>query len=183
MSLESLRYGPWAPKGVVAVLDTNVLIRAWLGGKRSRTPAQSVVLLAGVAYNGFTSPAILEELEEVLTRPRFGATQDAVRLWLDEFVRVSRQVFPESIPAADARVVHGDVDDLPILGTAYAVDAAATEYAEVLAAAQGQRYLVSQNTRHFTPGWNVFGWNFLEVETFQRLLLARGAAAAPEEDG
>ncbi len=143
MTVPPDRAGPWAPKGVVAVLDTSVLVRAWLAGRAARTAAWSTMLLAGVLYDSFTSPAILEEVEEVLTRPRFGAQPASVRAWVDAFVRQSRQVFPESMPFEDARVVGGDVGDLPVLRTALAVDAGATEYGEVLAAAIGRRYLVT----------------------------------------
>src|SRR5262249_36629588 len=123
---------PGTPKGVVAVLDTSVLVRAWRSTARAPNAARRVMLLAGVAYDSFTSPAILGEVAEVLARPRFSSTPSDVYSWLDAFVRASRQVFPESVPGDDAGAVRGHQDDLPILKTAYAVFAAASEYPSVL---------------------------------------------------
>lgn len=117
--------------------------------------------LAGQAYDSFTSPAILEEVEDVLVRPRFGASRGQVRLWLDAFLRVSRQVFPEIIPGGDPAVVGGDPDDLPVLNTAYA------------AAGGG-----AENTRDFSPGRNVYGWRFVTAYTFLRVLRRRGRSPA-----
>ncbi|MBA2451219.1 MAG: hypothetical protein H0V51_24665 [Chloroflexi bacterium] len=75
------------PKGVVAVLDTSVLVRAWLSPAAAPNPSRRIAELAGVAYDSFTSPAILDEVEEVLAQPRFGAAPTLVRLWLDVFLR------------------------------------------------------------------------------------------------
>jgi hypothetical protein len=134
------------------------------------------MLLAGIAYDSFTSPSILDEVEEVLARPRFGARPEQVRRWLDVFLRASRQVFPEFIPttgANEASVVRGDMDDLPILHTAYAATAS-SECAEVLDAARASGwFLVSENTRHFTPGWNVHGWQFVTAHAVVQHLLRR----------
>jgi hypothetical protein len=164
------------PKGVVAVLDTSVLVRGWLSPASPPNPSRRVMLLAGVIYDSFTSPAILDEDEEVLARPRFGAEPAQVRLWLDAFLRASRQVFPESIPGGGTGAVRGDVDDLPVLHTAYAASLAGATMGGILAAArvEGGWFLVSENTRHFTPGWNVHGWQFTTAHTFLQLLLSRG---------
>ncbi len=164
-------------KGIVAVLDTSVLVRAWLSPVAPPNPSRRVMLLAGVAYNSFTSPAILDEVEEVLVRPRFGAAAGQVRLWLDAFLRASRQVFPELIPGDDAKAVRGDREDLPVLKTGYAIAATGKEFGDLLAAARsdGGWFLVSENTRDFTPGWNVPGWQFITAHTFLRLLHSRGS--------
>jgi hypothetical protein len=136
------------------------------------------MLLAGVAYDSFTSPAILGEVAEVLARPRFGSTAGHVYAWLDAFLRASRQVFPESIPADDSDAVGGDQDDLPILKTAYAVFAAASEYPAVLEqASRGEGFfLVSENTTDFVPGRNTHGFRFTRAHHFLDLLLSRGSA-------
>jgi hypothetical protein len=157
-----------------------VLVRAWLSPAAAPNPSRRAMLLAGIEYDSFTSPAILEEVEEVLARPRFGADPTQARRWLDMFVRHSRQVFPEIIPIAPvagaswAGVVKGDLDDLPILHTAYAA-AAAADYAHPLAAARADAgwFLVSENTRHFTPGRNVHGWQFMTAHAFVQQLLRR----------
>lgn len=164
------------PKGIVAVLDTSVLVRAWLSPTAAPNPSLQALLLAGVVYDSFTSPAILEEVEEVLVRPRFGADPARVRKWLDAFVRASRQVFPQTIPTVSAGVVRGDVDDLPVLHTAYAATATGDDAPGVLQAAgeDGGWFLVSANTRHFTPGWNVHGWRFIATTDFMQRLRQRG---------
>lgn len=149
--------GVWRPKGVAAVLDTSTLVRAWLSREDHPNPSRDVMRLAGQAYDSFTSPAILDEVEKVLVRPRFDAARGQVRLWLDAFLRMGRQVFPEVIPGGDAGAGRGDVADLPVLHTAYAAAAAGEELGDILAAARadGGWFIVSENTRHFTPGWNV----------------------------
>ncbi|MDQ3701846.1 MAG: hypothetical protein M3442_13130 [Chloroflexota bacterium] len=118
--------------------------------------------------------AILET--SVLVRPHFGAAPTRVRQWLDAFVRASRQVIPEVIPSAGAEVVGGDVDDIPVLHTAYATAAAGEELFDVLQASRidGGCFLVSENTRHFTPGWNVYGWQFITAHAFLERLHKRG---------
>ena len=68
----------------------------------------------------------------MLLRPRFGATRAHVRLWLDAFLRVSRQVFPEVIPGGEPAAVGGDLGDLPVLNTAYAAAAGDVEAREAL---------------------------------------------------
>jgi predicted nucleic acid-binding protein len=168
------------PKGVVAVLDTSVLVRAWLSSSASPNPSRRVMLLAGVAYDSFTSPAILDEVEEVLARPRFGADPAPVRRWLDIFLRSSRQVFPDVIPGGSARAVGGDAEDLPVLKTAYAVAAAGEELGDILVAARadGGWLIVSENTRHFIPGRNVHGWRFITGHAFLLFLHGRGDPAA-----
>jgi predicted nucleic acid-binding protein len=167
------------PRGVAAVLDTSVLVRAWLSSVAKPNPSRRVMMLVGAAYDSFTSPAILDEVEDVLIRPRFGASVRQIRLWLDVFVRASRQVFPELIPGDDARAVRGDIEDLPILETAYAVPAAGEELGDLLVAAQtaGGWSIVSEDTHHFTPGRNVYGWRFITAHTFLGLLRGRGRTA------
>ena len=134
------------------------------------------MLLAGIAYNSLTSPEILEETDEVLLRPRFGADRGEIRAWLDAFIRASLQVFPETVPGAAASVVGGDEDDLPVIETAFA---GAIEYADALAAAptSAQSFIVSENTRHFVPGRVVFGWRYTTAAEFLRVLLRRGAGS------
>ncbi len=51
--------GLWTPKGVVAVLDTSVLVAARLSKAERPTSSREVLRLAGILYDSFTSPAIL----------------------------------------------------------------------------------------------------------------------------
>jgi hypothetical protein len=168
----------WRPKGFVAVLGTSTLVRAWLSREAKPSPARDVMRLAGVAYDSFTSPPILDEVEAVLLRPRFGIDRGHVRLWLDAFLRLSRQVFPQIIPGGDPAAVGGDVADLPVLHTAYAIAASGEQAEEVLAVARLHSgwYLVSENTRHFPPGRIVHGWQFATAQAFLHLLRDRPMA-------
>jgi predicted nucleic acid-binding protein len=162
----------WRPKGIAAVLDTSSLVRAWLSQEYKPSAARDVVRVAGLAYDSVTSPWIIDEVEEVLARPRFGASREHVRLWLDAFLRVSRQVFPEIIPENNASAVGGDVDDVPVLHTALAAAASGEDMAYVLtsARADGGWFIVSENTRHFPPGRNVYGWKFITSHEFLGIL-------------
>ncbi len=38
----------WRPKGIVAVLDTSTLVRAWLSREDTPSPARDVMRLAGI---------------------------------------------------------------------------------------------------------------------------------------
>ncbi len=151
------------PKGIVAVLDTSVLVRAWLSNAASPNPSRRVMLLAGQAYDAFISPAILGELEEMLQELRFGFPVGQVRAWYDAFLRSSHQVFPEVIPDGSPATVGGDVADLPVLNTACAAivaGAGTTQILEVARANEGW-FLVSENTRDFRRGRNVHGWRLI----------------------
>lgn len=169
--------GPFThPKGIVAVLDTSVLVRAWLSPVQPANPSRRVMLLAGGIYDSVTSAQILDEVRDVLVRPRFAVPPIRVSKWMDIFLRASRQVFPQLIPSGEAGAVGGDIGDLAVLHTAYAVNASGEELEPVLAAARGDGgwFLVSENTRDFVPGHNVYGWQFVTAHEFHRILVRRG---------
>lgn len=66
--------------------------------------------------------------------------------------------------------------DLPVINTAYAIAASGEECGDALTAARagGGWFLVSENTRHFPPGRNVYGWEFVTAHRFLQVLVARG---------
>lgn len=165
------------PSGIVAVIETSVLVRAWLSPTVKPNPARRVMLLAGIAYDSFTSPAIIDETAAVLTRPRFGANRGTIYRWLDMFVRASRQVFPDLLPSGNVDVVSGDEGDLPVLNTAYAVFAFASEYPSLVeqATQNGGFFLVSENTTHFRLHINSQGFQFIRVHSFLEILEGRGS--------
>ncbi len=103
--------GLWSPKGLVAVLDTSVLVAARLSKAERPTSSREVVRLAGILYDSFTSPAILEEVEAVLARPKLGCPAAETRLWVDVLLRHSRQVDPGLVPGSYAAAVHSDEDE------------------------------------------------------------------------
>ena len=103
------------------VLDTNVVLSAllWRG-----TPYQ---LLDAIRSRGevrlFTSPALLDELADVLTRPlatkRLTAIGKSLREVLADYVEAVEVVEPEHVP----RVVPTDVDDDQVIAAALAAGA------------------------------------------------------------
>lgn len=174
--------GLWTPKGIVAVVDTSVHVRAYLAAAGSSSPSAQVQEQAGYAYDSFTSPEILDETERVLVR-EFGAQPERVRRWLDQFGRQSRQVDPDRIPGDFAAQLRGDERDNPVLKTALAVYPHDPEGQEAVSAAMADAglFIVSTNTRHFPPGRNLYGWTCIRPhELLARLeehgeLRARGS--------
>lgn len=103
------------------VLDTNVVLSAllWRG-----TPYQ---LLDAIRSRGearlFTSPALLDELADVLTRPsatkRLAIIGRTVREVLADYVAAMEVVEPEHVP----RVVPDDAEDDQVIAAALAAGA------------------------------------------------------------
>lgn len=90
------------------VIDTNVLISAFINPGRSRDVLEKV-------FKGdirlISSPAILSEFEEVLSREKFGFTKDQVAKVLSIILRVSEVITPK----ISINVVSDDPDDNKIL--------------------------------------------------------------------
>lgn len=103
------------------VLDTNVVLSAllWRG-----TPYQ---LLDAIRSHGearfFTSPALLDELADVLTRPsatkRLAIIGKTAREVLADYIEAVEVVEPEHVP----RVVPDDADDDQVIAAAIAAGA------------------------------------------------------------
>lgn len=103
------------------VLDTNVALSAllWRG-----TPYQ---LLAAIGQRSslqlYSSPALLEELADVLTRPsvskRLALIGKSARAVLTDYVEAIELVEPNVVP----RVVPGDADDDQVIAAALAAHA------------------------------------------------------------
>ena len=160
----------WRPKGLVAVLDASTLVAARLARVDRHSSSRDSVRLAGTVFDSFTSPAIVEEVEIVLARPKFGFTIVETRRWLDVFVRHSRQVDPGVVPGEYTAALHGDVRDNPVLKTALAVNL--HEEGQGAIAEAGTRYgcfIVSWD-KHFEPGWNLWGWQCIRPDAFLALL-------------
>lgn len=169
----------WSPKGIAAVLDTSVHVRAYLVGAHRPSPSLLVQEQAGYAYDSFTSPDILAETEQLLVCD-FEARSSAIRRWLDQFARQSRQVDPGRIPGDFAAQLRGDDQDNPILKTTLAVYAHEPEdQAAVQAALAGAGlYIVSTDTKHFPPGRNLHGWAYIRPHVFLRLVEEHAATSA-----
>ncbi|MBU4460652.1 MAG: putative toxin-antitoxin system toxin component, PIN family [Verrucomicrobia bacterium] len=98
------------------VLDTNVVISAFLFGGHPRRVIESI--LDGRSQ-GFVSLAILDEIRDVLRRPKFGLTPDQVLAVVEEFRALCEVVTPGDV----VEVMEDDPDDNRILECALAADA------------------------------------------------------------
>jgi putative PIN family toxin of toxin-antitoxin system len=103
--------------GPRAVLDTSVLVSAIL-----RPDGPSGAILRAARRGRFvmvTSPAILDELVDVLTRPKL---RGQARLTFEDVakIRLALQQFAETVPGAyrDVEAVATDPKDNPVVATA-----------------------------------------------------------------
>ena len=99
------------------VIDSNVLISAvFFGGPPARV-LQQVMVGAAVA---FISLAILDEIREVVQRPKFGLTPVQALLLIEELTHVCRVVEPKT----SVREIRDDPDDNAVLECALEARAA-----------------------------------------------------------
>ena len=102
---------------MIATVDTNVLISGILFGG---TPGQIVTAASEGLFTLALSPPIIEELEQVLLRPKFGLNPEAVRILVDDIESAALIVQPRR----SHRVIPEDPDDDAIVDCA--VEAHAT---------------------------------------------------------
>jgi putative PIN family toxin of toxin-antitoxin system len=98
------------------VCDTNVLISGLLFGGSCRT---IIRLVSEGRLDGFTSSALVTELEGVLLRPKFGLGTSQVGAIVD----LVRQTFVSVSPRETITAVAGDPDDGVVLEAATAAAA------------------------------------------------------------
>lgn len=98
-----------------AVLDANVIISAFLFGGTPRLALERAI--DGVVQ-GFTSLPILDEIREVLQRPKFGLSARQAQM----FIRELDDVFSIVDPVKCVNVIDADPDDNKILECAVAAD-------------------------------------------------------------
>ena len=102
------------------VLDTNIVVSALIWGGR---PLRLLELAADGAIILYTSPVLLEELEDVLGREhlaqRLAVKSSSVEQALKDYADLAIQVVPQSVP----RVVPDDVDDDHVIAAAAMADA------------------------------------------------------------
>jgi putative PIN family toxin of toxin-antitoxin system len=98
------------------VLDSNVIISAFLFGG---PPARVLDRAAAGAVQCFTSLPILDEVREVLRRPKFGLSPAQALALVEEFHDLCQVV----TPTERVHAVPGDPDDNMILACAMAAGA------------------------------------------------------------
>ncbi len=103
-----------------AVLDTNVVVSALIWGGKPRGLLES-------ATNGdlllYTSPVLLDELRDVLTRGQLAARLDRRRSTVEQALDLYAGLTDCLTPAAVPRVVLGDPDDDHVIAAAVAARA------------------------------------------------------------
>lgn len=98
------------------ICDTNVIVSGVLFGGHCRAILR---LVSEGRLEGFTSTALLIELEGVLLRPKFGLTVREVAAVVD----LVRQTFVLVLPTESVVVVTDDPDDDAVLEAAVAANA------------------------------------------------------------
>ena len=98
------------------VLDSNVIISGFLFGGPS---ARLLECALGGSVRCFTSLPILDEVRDVLQRPKFGLSADQALALIEELHDLCELV----TPTRRVRVIKADPDDNAILECALAADA------------------------------------------------------------
>ena len=156
-----------------AVLDTSILVSAAIATHNNTSNVGVVRAAIAGLYACVLSEYIKEEVREVL-QSDFGHAIGAIDAKFAPLWAVARMVTP--VPFDDpqlAKVVHGDLDDLPILATGLAM------YADPLLAQLPRKFIVSNDTGDFTPGQKPFGMHFLTGHQFWQHLQQGTKAKLP----
>jgi len=103
-------------RGRRIVLDSNVVISAFLFGG---PPARVVGYLLEGSVQCFVSQAILDEIRDVLQRPKFGLSSERALAFVEEFHSLCRV----TAPTISVRAVRTDPDDNRVLECALAAGA------------------------------------------------------------
>ncbi|MDQ2913465.1 MAG: PIN domain-containing protein [Chloroflexota bacterium] len=150
---------PWLPRGAPAkrvslrwlgVVDSSVLVAAVVSS-HPQSPNREVVELALVdVFVMGVSDYIRSEVEGTLLED-FGLTQEQIDAVLSPIWRVARWLEP--VPETpELRAAIKDPNDRPIL------QAAIGAYSIPELAPLPEKYLISENTTHFKPGRNHYGF-------------------------
>ncbi len=103
-------------KKICIVLDSNVYISAFLFGGHPRTILEKII---SAQIGGAISAPILDEVREVLQRPKFGLTDATVMALISELQELCTVI----MPTKTVRAIADDPDDNRILECALAADA------------------------------------------------------------
>lgn len=158
----------------VAVLDTSVLISAGIAGRNDTINVKVVRAAVSGLYECVLSDHIQEELREHL-QADLGLGIAEIEATFAPLWAKARFVTP--VPHDDpelVRVVKGDRDDVPVLASALAV------LADESLGPLPTKFIVSNNTKHFTPGWKPFGIEFITAQEFWHRLERVGKVKVPK---
>lgn len=100
-------------KTTKVVLDTNVLVSSVLSDGK---PAEILELAESKEFLSVTSPEIVEELRDVLTRDKLPFTEDQVDELVSKILSISQVIDPQT----DIEIIEDDPDDDKILEAAVA---------------------------------------------------------------
>lgn len=103
-------------KPVCVVLDTNVIISALLFGGQ---PRQVLEMVIGGTIGMALSLDILQEVQDVLRRPKFGFPAESIAEIIRELQEISRLVYPTE----RLNIIPSDPDDNRIVECAWAAKA------------------------------------------------------------
>ncbi len=158
-----------APKWV-AVLDTSVLVPAAIAVRNDTINVKVVRAAIAGLYECVLSEHIKDETRESLQED-FGLEIGEIEAKFAPLWAKARILTP--VPFDDPqllKVVKGDRDDLPVFATGLAAQA------DPLLGPLPTKFLVSNNSTDFTPGWKPFGLHFVTAQQFWHHL-ERGAMA------
>jgi putative PIN family toxin of toxin-antitoxin system len=103
-----------------AVLDTNVVVSALLWGG---TPDRLIQATIDGALELATSPALIDELREVLARPPLASRLTQERMRAEQAVSLYARLATQVSPLAIEKIVTADPDDDEVLACAIAARA------------------------------------------------------------
>lgn len=103
-----------------AVLDTNIVVSALLWGG---TPFKLFELATNGNLALYTSPALMAELREVLTRDHLARRLTQQQTSIEEAIRLYEELCIAVMPLSTPRVVPNDIDDDQVIACALAAGA------------------------------------------------------------
>jgi len=116
------------PKKLKVVLDTNILVSAWLWeGDESKI----VELIGNGLVTGYTSLQLIQEFEKVMNYPKFRLSEDEITSAIGYYQIILRTIEPKTA----VNVIHDDPADNVVL------DCALSAKADVIAT--GNRHLLA----------------------------------------
>lgn len=140
------------------VLDSNVIISGFLFGG---PPARLIEQIVNGTIHGFTSLPILDEVRDVLQRPKFGLSPEQAFRLVEELYRSCTLVKP----SRRIRAMSADPDDdmilecaseananLIISGDSHLLDLGCWEHTRILSPANALREIEGQQNAAADPG-------------------------------